>query len=102
MELTGTDQNHRQAQDDCAAVRGHIGHASSGLAADKHGERTEDDDVGRADTHCHVANASRWQAAYKNCRAARRKNRAADMRHEHGNHRTDVHIGNASGRHTHG
>lgn len=89
-------------QHDHAAVGGHIAHAGGGHAAEEGFEAAEDDDVRWADADAHVADAGWGQAADESGDAAGRQNRAADVRNEDRHHRANVHVRDASARHSHG
>ncbi len=92
-----TDQDRGETQNDRSAVSRHVPHPGSGLAADQNGEAAEHDHVGRTDADGHVPHPRRGQTADQNGDGPWRQDRPADVRDEPSDHRTDVHVGDASG-----
>jgi hypothetical protein len=96
------NQRHRMPQDDGPAMGCQVAHPRCRHAAEERSERAQDDDIGRADANAHVADAGWRHAAHERGNATGRQNRTTDVRHEDRDHRTNVHIRNASTRHSHG
>ena len=101
VSRSSADQDRGTAHDDGAAMGAHAAQLSRRHAADQHREGAQGDHVGRPDADRHVADTGRRHAADQGRDAAGRQDRAADMRHQDGDHRADMHVAHARSRHAH-